>query len=126
MWIYLIKNYDLKKLFLHGGIGKLLELFLRHYFLVFTSAKMNLEISIIRVKIMKGGLSTQAGSKQQELPQIGICGCTILLIKFLMRLIKKNMDGKRHTKKIRQAQMKKYNPIKIKKDTVKKKYETWK
>ena len=59
------------------------------------SEKMNLKISIIKVKKMKDGLFTLAILKQLKFHQNGTYGFTIPLTKFQIKMVKKNIFGKK-------------------------------
>ena len=63
--------------------------------------------------------------RQQKSLQIGIYGCIIQLTKFQTKDKKKYSWQKEHAEN-KTGTKNSYKPIKIKKDTIKKKYETWK
>ena len=73
---------------------------------------------------MNVGLFTQKILKLRKLPLIGICGSTILSIKSqIIKIL--NIPGKKHLEN-QTGTNNSYKPIKIRKNNIKKKYETWK
>ena len=98
--------------------------FLKTLFLENMLVLMNMEINIIKVKKMNDGLFTQKILKQLKSLQIGIYGYIIQLIKFQIKKIKIFMAKKTFRKSNRYKNS--FKPVKIRKNNIKKKYETWK
>ena len=80
-------------------------------------------ISIMRAREKKDGLFMQIILKLQKLIQKAH-GCIILSIRYLIKLTQ-NIHGKKHQEN-QTGTNNSYKPVKIRKNEIKKKYETWK
>ena len=77
-----------------------------------------METNIIKVKKMKDGLFILIILRQLKLHQIGTCGCTIQLTRFLIIMIK-NIYGKKHLEN-QTGTNNSFKPVNIKKNGIKK------
>ena len=82
-------------------------------------APMNMEINIIRVKIMSVGWYIPKILKLQKSPRTGIFGCTIQLIKFPIKKILKHSWQKKHLEN-QTGTNNRFKPVRIKKNSIRK------